>query len=371
MIEQYGVLPYRIEPSGEVRILLITSRDTGRWIIPKGNPEPGLLPRDSAMREALEEAGIEGEISAEPIGTYRYVKQKRDGEAVPADVAVFPLKVSRQLDDWAERHERTTRWFTLAEAAGSVAERSLRGLILAFRPPGAAPMTAPKVREGESLLASGFGVLKLFRAIMPKEDRFFDMFRRHADILVSGADAMVAMFDGEEGIAESCRRIAQHEHAADDVTRDVLLAVRRSFITPFDRSAITALAAAMDDAMDEMWGTAKAITLYEVESFDSQLLEMARMAAEAARLVQEAIPLMPHIGRNAHRLHQITEAIVHLEGRADELHAAGLKALYQKEATKRPMAYFVGREIYSHVERVLDRLEDVADEIQGIVIDHA
>src|SRR5690606_16560745 len=126
VIEQYGVLPYRIEPNGEVKILLITSRDTGRWIIPKGNPEPGMLPRDAAMREAREEAGIEGEITAEPIGTYRYVKQRRGGDAVPADVAVFPLKVTRQLDDWAERHERSTRWFSLADAAGSVAERSLR-----------------------------------------------------------------------------------------------------------------------------------------------------------------------------------------------------------------------------------------------------
>ncbi len=371
MIEQYGVLPYRIEPNGELKILLITSRDTGRWIIPKGNPDPGLTPREAAIREAREEAGIEGEVADEPIGTYRYVKQRRDGDAVPADVAVFPLKVTRQLGDWAERHERMSRWFSAADAAASVAERSLRGLILAFRPEGARAGVPAGSERSTGLLAGGFGVLKLFRTIMPKEDRFFDMFRRHADILVSGADAMVAMFEGEEGVEESCRRIAQHEHAADDVTRDVLLAVRRSFITPFDRSAITALASSMDDALDEMWGTAKAITLYEVERFDPEVLEMGKLAAEAARLVQEGVPLMRHIGRNAHRLHQITEAIVHLEGRADELLAAGLKALYQKEAAKRPMAYFAGREIYSHVERVLDRLEDVADEIQGIVIDHA
>src|SRR5690606_15325499 len=155
------------------------------------------------------------------------------------------------------------------------------------------------------------------------------------------------------------------------VTRDVLVAVRRSFITPFDRSAITALTSAMDDALDEMWGTAKAVTLYEVTAFEPELLEMSRLAAEAARLVQEGVPLMKHIGRNAHRLHQITEAIVHLEGRADELHAAGLKSLYQAHGKKTPMAFFVGREIFGHVERVLDRLEDVADEIQGIVIDHA
>lgn len=368
MIEQYAVLPYRVEASGEVSILLITSRDTGRWIVPKGNPGPGLSPRDAALAEAREEAGIEGELAEVPLGSYQYVKQKKDGAAVPADVALFPLKVTGQLADWPERHERHFRWFSVADAAASVAERSLRALILSFRPEGATPARAKEI-GGEP--KRGWGVLNVFRAIMPKEDRFFEMFRRHADILVAGADAMTAMFAGETGVEESCQKIAQHEHAADDVTRDVLVAVRRSFITPFDRSAITALTSAMDDALDEMWGTAKAVTLYEVTKFEPQLLEMSRLAAEAARLVQEGVPLMKHIGRNAHRLHQITEAIVHLEGRADELHAAGLKSLYQAHGKKTPMAFFVGREIFGHVERVLDRLEDVADEIQGIVIDHA
>jgi uncharacterized protein Yka (UPF0111/DUF47 family) len=214
-------------------------------------------------------------------------------------------------------------------------------------------------------------MLKFIRAIMPREDRFFDMFERHAQILVAGADAMTSMFSGEEGIAESCRRIAAHENAADDVTRDVLTAVRRSFITPFDRSAITALTGAMDDAIDEMWQTAKAITLYEVSSFEPQMKEMSALASEAAALVLEAVPLLRNVGRNAARLHEITETIVHLEGKADGLYSLGLKALFQEHGAERPMAFFVGREVYRHLERVLDGFEDVADEIQGIVIDHA
>jgi predicted phosphate transport protein (TIGR00153 family) len=214
-------------------------------------------------------------------------------------------------------------------------------------------------------------MLNIVRALMPREDKFFDMFTRQGDIIVAGADVMAAMFAGEQSISQSCQLIEEHEHAADDVTRDVLVAVRRSFITPFDRSAITALASAMDDALDEMWQTAKAITLYEVTSFEPQMLEMSRHAAEAARLVREAVPLMRNIGRNAARLHKITEGIVHLEGQADGLHEKGLKALFQAHGKNSPMDFVVGREIYSHVERVLDRLEDVADEIQGIVIDHA
>ena len=371
MIEQYGVLPYRVDAKGDVTFLLITSRDTGRWIVPKGNPVPGLPPQEAALVEAREEAGIEGEVGAEPIGSYTYVKQKRGGKAVPAEVEIYPMKVTRQLSDWPERHERMVRWFKPSDAAASVAERSLRALILGFHPAEANGYPSRTSGDMGERRSGGFGMLKIFRAIMPKEDRFFDMFQRHADILIAGADAMVTLLENQGPIDEACKRISQHEHAGDDVTRDVLVAVRRSFITPFDRSAITALASSMDDALDEMWQTAKAITLYEVKSFEPQMLEMAQLAAEAARLVREAIPLMKNIGRNGHRLHQITEAVVHLEGRADELHAAGLKALFQAHGKDGTMAFIVGREVYSHVERVLDRLEDVADEIQGIVIDHA
>ena len=214
-------------------------------------------------------------------------------------------------------------------------------------------------------------MLNVLRAIMPKEERFFDLFASHAATVIGGADAMVGMFAGTSSIADSCREIAEWEHKADEINREVLLAVRRSFITPFDRSAITALISALDDSVDEMWQTAKAIGLYEVTTFEPQMREMAGLSAEGARLVAEAIPLMRNIGRHGARLHEITEAIVHLEGRADDLHESGLKALFQAHGAAAPMDFIVGREVYSHLERVLDRLEDVADEIQGIVIDHA
>ena len=213
-------------------------------------------------------------------------------------------------------------------------------------------------------------MLNMFQKLMPKEEKFFDLFERHADTLVGGADALVRLLSGSD-ISGSCEVIRDFENRADDVTRDVLVAVRRSFITPFDRSAITSLISSMDDAVDEMWQTAKAITLYEVIEFPAPVQEMSTLAVEAAGLVQQALPLMRNIGRNGARLHEITEAIVHLEGRADELHQQGLKALFLMHGAERPMDFIVGREIYSHVERVLDRLEDVADEIQGIVIDHA
>jgi predicted phosphate transport protein (TIGR00153 family) len=210
----------------------------------------------------------------------------------------------------------------------------------------------------------------LIHKILPREDKFFDLFERHAEVLVKAADALAQLLSAT-AIAQSLDEIRELETAADDITREVLTAVRRSFITPFDRSAITSLISAMDDAVDEIWHTAKTVRTYRVAEFEPQLRASAELAREAARLVREAIPLMRRVGRNSARLHEITEAIVKLEGRADTHHDEGLSALFEAHGAERPMQFFVGRELYRFVERVLDRLQDVADEIQGIVIDHA
>lgn len=210
----------------------------------------------------------------------------------------------------------------------------------------------------------------MLQKILPRQERFFDLFERHADVLVHAADALAQLLTAKT-ILKSLNEIRDLEIAADDITRDVLTAVRRSFITPFDRSAITSLISAMDDAVDEIWHTAKTVRIYHVDTFEPQVCASAELAREAARLVREAIPLMRKIGRNSARLHTITEAIGKLEGRADGLHDEGLSALYDAHGAERPIKFFVGREIYRFVERVLDRFQDVADEIQGIVIDHA
>ncbi|HYJ51830.1 MAG TPA: DUF47 family protein [Allosphingosinicella sp.] len=370
LITQYGALPYRVDDDGRLEILLITSKERMRWVIPKGNPIPFFLNYECAAREAFEEAGVEGKIAVSSVGAFRYEKRRGGGKAARASVTVFPLLVTREAHRWPERGQRVLRWFPPEAAAEAVEEPELKELILSFSAEEGHYPRASLVVMGVNRFSWGYRMLSFIRTIMPKEDRFFDMFERHAHILVAGADALAKMVSGEEEIAESCKHIAAHENAADEVTRDVLVAVRRSFITPFDRSAITALASSMDDAIDEMWQTAKAVTLYEVTSFEPQMKEMSEAAVEAARLVLEAVPLMRNVGKNAGRLHEITEEIVHLEGKADGLYSAGLKALFQQHG-ERPMAFFVGREVYRHLERVLDGFEDVADEIQGIVIDHA
>jgi len=209
-----------------------------------------------------------------------------------------------------------------------------------------------------------------FQRLLPRKGDFFGMFEAHSVTLVAAAAAMTKLVDGATVHTEHIGEIEIREHEADDITRQVLTEVRRTFLTPFDRGAITSLIAAMDDSIDEMHSTAVAIDLYELRSFQPEMKEMVRMTAEAAALTAEATRLLRDIGRNGVRIHEITEKIVRLEGAADDVHAAGLKKAFEEYSDK-PMQFIVAREIYKHLERITDAFEDVANEIDGIVIDHA
>jgi 8-oxo-dGTP pyrophosphatase MutT (NUDIX family) len=127
---QYAALPYRRRSDASIEIMLITSRDTGRWLIPKGWPKRGFGPAETAAREAHEEGGLAGRIDDRSIGSYHYDKRLPDGSAEHCVVKVFALEVARQMKSWPERHERRTRWFALQEAAEAVREPGLSAIIL-------------------------------------------------------------------------------------------------------------------------------------------------------------------------------------------------------------------------------------------------
>jgi 8-oxo-dGTP pyrophosphatase MutT (NUDIX family) len=126
---QYGALPYKIAGEDGLRVMLVTSRETKRWIIPKGWPMKDLKPHAAAKREAFEEAGVRGEIGKRPIGTFVYDKRLKSQATVSCKVEVFPLKVSEQAETWPEHAEREGRWFSPDEAAGFVEEEELREII--------------------------------------------------------------------------------------------------------------------------------------------------------------------------------------------------------------------------------------------------
>jgi 8-oxo-dGTP pyrophosphatase MutT (NUDIX family) len=123
-------LPYR--STGELEVLLVTSRETGRWVIPKGWPMKGKTGSAAAAREADEEAGVSGEIASKPLGVYEYMKFLRSGEGQPCKVRVYPLRVTKQAEDWPERGQRSIRWFPWREAASVVHEDGLARLIESF-----------------------------------------------------------------------------------------------------------------------------------------------------------------------------------------------------------------------------------------------
>jgi ADP-ribose pyrophosphatase YjhB (NUDIX family) len=125
---QYAALPYRRRPGGGIEVLLITTRETRRWIIPKGWPAPGLAPHASAQNEAMEESGAVGRIGERSIGFYHYTKLV-PGAAVLCRVEVFPLEVEQQLPSWPEEGQRLVQWFEPQAAGEAVQEPELSALI--------------------------------------------------------------------------------------------------------------------------------------------------------------------------------------------------------------------------------------------------
>ena len=213
-------------------------------------------------------------------------------------------------------------------------------------------------------------MMRWFQALMPKEERFFDLFVRHSEAVVGGAEALRAMLEGGDAVPTHCAAVMARENEADDITRDVLMTLRRSFITPFDRGAIKDLITSMDNAIDQMQKTAKGIMLFDVRAFTPQQKEMSDTIVAAANLVRDALPLLQSLNSHAARIATITQQISELEGRADELHDLGLKELYQRHGKADAMAFIVGNEIYDHLEKVVDRFDDVANILHGIVIEH-
>ena len=212
-------------------------------------------------------------------------------------------------------------------------------------------------------------LLRWFRALLPKEERFFELFAKHSQAVQQGALALQGMLQGGEETPVFCQRVNQFENDADNITREVLTAVRRTFITPFDRGDIKNLITAMDDAIDQMQQTAKAVVLFEVRSFEPPMREIGTLLVECANLVGRALPLLQSIGSNVSMLTAITEELTKLEGRVDDLHDIGLKELFLKHRAANAMDFIVGVEIYDHLEKVADRFDDVANEISSIVIE--
>ncbi len=142
--QQYGAVCFRYRSDGaKIEVLIVTSRDSGRWIIPKGWPMQRKKPHEAAAIEAWEEAGVRGKVRKKAIGRYTYLKILDDGDVVPCIVDLFQIEVTEVRDDFKERGERTLAWVSPDEAARRVREVELKSLLVEFTPKGRRSKSSP------------------------------------------------------------------------------------------------------------------------------------------------------------------------------------------------------------------------------------
>src|SRR5262245_22366141 len=206
-------------------------------------------------------------------------------------------------------------------------------------------------------------MLDWFQRLLPREEKFFPLFVRQAATIAAAAEALRGMLGGGSAVSSQCQAVMRHEEEADAITRDVLMAVRSTFITPFDRGDIKDLISAMDDAIDQMQKTAKAIILFEMTSFAPEMRAMADSIGECAHLVGRAMPLLANIGQHAGQLSEICQQISRIEGRADEIYDQGLKKIYQRAKDGDAMEFVRSNEVFDHLEKSVDRFDDIANQI--------
>jgi uncharacterized protein len=213
-------------------------------------------------------------------------------------------------------------------------------------------------------------MLQWFQRLMPRQNVFFPAFERHAGVIVKAAMALRGMVVDGDQLKLRYQEVLALEHEADSIAREVLLGLRTTFITPFDRDDIQSLITSLDDSVDECKRAAKAIILFEVTTFEPEMRTMADAIVECAELVQRAVSMLSDVASNAAELNEIGLQITRIEGNADDSYDRGLELLYQRVKGRDAMEFIRGSEIYKHLEDTVDSLDDVGDEIQGIVIEH-
>jgi uncharacterized protein len=207
---------------------------------------------------------------------------------------------------------------------------------------------------------------RAFRLLMPRDDRFIDRFCEHANLIVPAAQAFRALMAGDERAEYYVGEISRLEEAADQITRETIRAVHRTFVTPFDRSAILALITALDDTIDLMKETSRRMVLYRVP-FTAEMQGMADCAVRAATELADGMPLLASIDRNVERINALSVRVRRIESEADELLDHGLRTLFSGDTS--PGSKLTVEKVYDLVEAVVDRCEDVVDVIDTIVVE--
>jgi len=208
-------------------------------------------------------------------------------------------------------------------------------------------------------------VLKLFRRMMPRDGRFVERLCRHSGYVVEGAVQFRGILAGGD-YDTHCKELFRLEEAADDVTRETIHAIHRTFITPFDRGEVLALITALDDTIDLMKDGARRMGLYRV-AYTPEMLAMADCAVRATAAIRDALPALNTIARSVDVFDTMQHKVRTAETEADELLQRGLKTLFAGGGSMGEK--FAVEKVYELIEAVVDRCEDVTDVIAGIVVE--
>ena len=204
----------------------------------------------------------------------------------------------------------------------------------------------------------------MFGKLLPREGNFFELFNQHADHIVEGARAFMAMIENYTDLPE-------RERQADKVTAEVNRLLHKTFITPLDREQIHGLINAMDDILDLLQDATETMTLYDVRRMTEETLRLGELSARCCERVQHVVSLLPRISEPsaAEAAIKTCEEIDHLESDADRVMRAAMSKLFREEPDTRELIKL--KAIYEMLESITDRCEDVANLIEGIVLENS
>ena len=213
--------------------------------------------------------------------------------------------------------------------------------------------------------------MRLFSKLMPREGRFFTLFDQHAEYVVQGSTALVDLlrgFDDDGNRAARVTRILELEHAADRVTRETVSLLHKTFVTPLDRDDIHRLISRMDDVLDLIQDVAEALQLYDIQRLTPEAVQLAELLKECCVRVQKAVHCLATLEQSASVL-KLCNEIDALESEADKVMRTGISKLFREESDVRQLIKL--ETVYQLLEAATDQCENVANIIEGVVLEHA
>lgn len=208
----------------------------------------------------------------------------------------------------------------------------------------------------------------MFDFLIPKEFGFFDVFDKHSAVCVEGSQIMLDMLEHFGDAPAKARRLKDAEHKADEITHHTVEMLHKTFVTPIDRDQIHQLISLMDDVMDLMDGAARRMMLYGVKEIPSDLLELAKVLHHSTLEMQKAVKGLRDL-KNSQQILKSCIEINKLENDGDAIRDAAIARLFKEE--KNAVQVLIWKEIYEDVETAIDRCEDVANVIEGVVLENA